>query len=981
MFPLGLAVVRKARAAVVVHMREKPLQPILPGLSRSRKDAQGGMGMGEERRQRYLRAKPIVLAALDMAVVERECYVASACCGDDALLDEVRWMLEAAEVTVGRSGLPGLAELPDDTGAVVSAAGCTGYRILHRLGEGGGGVVYLAERTLDEGTPGELRQRVALKFLHAADRPGSGTLLRFAEERRILATLNHPNIAHLIDGGTTRDGRPFLALEYVEGERIDHWCERQQLPLRERVALFLKVCAAVHYAHQHLVIHRDIKPANILVTPDGEPKLLDFGIARLLDHVGGVAAAQTQTAQRALTLAYASPEQLRGQPLGTGADVWSLGVVLYQLVCGVRPFGDSEGDSPLTLSQAIVTGRLLPPSRRLRRLGKASPRPAVPADIDAIVMKALRREPAERYPSVDALAADLRRFLAARPVRARQGQRWYHARLFVRRHRLGLGAAAVLVAVLVGLAVEREAQLQRVEIARDRTQAIAGFLQDLFENADPTHAQGSHLTVREVLDRGAGQLMARKDVAAPVRVSLLLSMARSYNQLSLGGKAIPLLLEARRLQGGYDADALERGEVLAALGRAYSMVIDLPSAIPVDRQAIALLSQAPGDHAEAILRVRINQLYNHLGVLDVPLARIDRQIRQVVAQLEAQPRSEPELHVQALAVLAMTEAAEGDDHAGVATARRALDEAERLYVADDPMRVYYRFTLALVSMRVDPAGAVAQFRRAIDDYDRMVGTPGPGLAGLLSYFGSALGQAGQPAAAAQALQRAADIAKGFAAQSPDFYLGTLDSLAWQYIELGRDTDAEAVLAPHRPLMAERAATGSAWAVANAADALNVLGTVALHRGRTDEARRDFQLAQAQMGARDRQVSPDTWAASLAGLGEAALTSGQLDEATRQLAMLDTFNRASRAPPDGWPALDAALLRGRLDLARGRYGQVAELVAAALPLAAARGGACSPRSVALRRLALDADARGRAGTATLAPACTPASSVAALMESP
>jgi serine/threonine-protein kinase len=929
--------------------------------------------MSEQRRQRYLRAKPIALAALDMAVAERESCVVSACAGDDALLDEVRWLLEAAEVTVGHAGLPVLAGLPDDTGAVVSAAGCTGYRVLQRLGEGGGGVVYLAERLLDEGTPGELRQRVALKFLHAADRPGGGLLGRFAEERRILATLNHPNIAHLIDGGSTRDGRPFLALEYVEGERIDHWCERQQPSLRERVALFLKVCAAVHYAHQHLVIHRDIKPANILVTPDGEPKLLDFGIARLLDHVGGVAAAQTQTAQRALTLAYASPEQLRGQALGTGADVWSLGVVLYQLVCGVRPFGEREEDSPLTLSQAIATGRLLPPSRRLRKLRPARGRAPVPEDIDAIVMKALRREPCERYPSVDALAADLRRFLTARPVRARQGQRWYRARLFMRRHRLGLGVAAVLVAMLAAFAVERGAQLQRVEMARDRTQAIAGFLRDLFENADPTHAHGSHLTVREVLDRGAGQLMARKDIAAPVQVSLLLSMARSYNQLGLGGQAIPLLQQARRLQGDYAADVLERGEVLAALGRAYSLVIDLPSAIPVNRQAIALLSRAPGDHARAIQRVRINQLYNHLGVLDVPLAQIDRQIRQVVADLEARPKPDPELHMQALAVLAMTEAAEGHDRAGIAAAQRALDEAGHVYVADDPMRVYYRFTLALVSMRADPAGAVGQFRRAIADYDRMVGTPGPSLAGLLSYFGNALGQMGQPVAAVQALQRAADIARGFAAQSPDFYLGTLDALARQYLELGRDADAERLLAPHREQLTRRAASHSAWAVANAADALNVFGTLALHRGRVAEARRDFRLAQAQLGARDRQVSPDTWAASLAGLGEAALADGQPDEAARHLAALDDFNRTSKALPGSWPVLDAALLRGRLEVARGRYLQAAQLVDSTLPVANARGGICSPRSVALRQLALAARTHDNTAVA-LPPDCTATASV-------
>ncbi|GAB2549095.1 serine/threonine-protein kinase [Rhodanobacter koreensis] len=933
--------------------------------------------MGEERRERYLRAKPIALAALDLAAAERADCVAAACGADEALYDEVRWMLEAAEITTGGTDLPLLVDLLDDSGSSVCAAGSSQYRILRRLGEGGMGVVYLAERLLDEGTPNEIRQPVALKFLHALGMPSGELRQRFAEERRILATLSHPNIAHLIDAGSTRDGRPFLALEYVEGECIDQWCERQRLSLRERVALFLKVCAAVQYAHEHLVIHRDIKPANILVTAEGEPKLLDFGIARLLDHVDGVATARTLTAQRALTLAYASPEQVRGQPLSTAADVWSLGVVLYQLVCGVRPFGNHATDVAMDVSNAIVTGHLISPGRQLH---KASPQTrqavrAVPSDIDAIVLKALRRDPVRRYASVGKLADDLRRFLASRPVRARQGRRWYHAWLFMRRHRLGLGVTALLLTMLMGFAAVRQTQLRRVEIERDKTQAIAGFLQDLFENADPTHAHGSHVTVREVLDRGAAQLMTRKDIAAPVRTRLLLSMGRSYNQLSLSDKAIPLLREARTLQQTYAADALERGEVLAALGRAYSTVIDLSSAIPLDQQAIVLLGQAPGDHEDAILRVRINLLYNQLGVLDLPLAQITEQIRQIVAQLDARAQPDHELHMQALAVLSMAEASTGEDAAAIAAARRALDAAGHYYVKDDPAVVYYRFVLALVSIRSDPAGALQLYRQALADYDHMIGTPGPGLAGLLSYFGGALGQAGQPAAALPALQRALDIAQGFAADSPDFYLGTLDKLAQQYVELGRDADAEALLVPQLSQLAQRVASRSAWAVINRANALNVLGAVALHRGDAAAAMRDFQQAQAQLGTREQQVSPGSYAASVAGQGEAALKRGQVELAAQRLAELEAFNQRSKAAPSGKPALDAALLRGRVALMRGDYTTAASLATANMPLASGRWGACSRRSVALHQLQRAAQVRGSTTVAPLLPNCAATDSVA------
>ena len=893
--------------------------------------------MNEERRLRYLRAKPIALAALDLAETEREPYVAANCGGDETVSNEGPWMLEAARATRGGRA-PGLAARPDVVGSTISAAGSSGYRILHRLGEGGGGVVYLAERALGEGTPDELHQQVAIKFLHTGGLPGREPLRRFTEERRILATLNHPNIAHLIDGGTTSDGRSFLALEYVQGERIDRWCERHELPLRERVVLFLKVCSAVHYAHQRLVIHRDLKPGNILVTDEGEPKLLDFGIARLLDHVGGVAATRTQTDMRTLTLAYASPEQLHGRPLGTGADVWSLGVVLYQLVCGVRPFGDGDEVSPVSLSQAINTGKLLPPSKRLRKSGVPSLRREVPADIDAIVMKALRRDPCERYAGVDALADDLQRYLAARPVRARHGAVWYRTRLFLRRHAVSAGAAALVLALLVSFVAQRMQQVHRLELERDKTAAIAGFLQNLFENADPTHAHGSKVTVREVLDRGAATLMSRRGVAAPVRVSLLLSMGRAYNQLGLGGQAIPLLQEARKLQASYDAGVLERGRVLAALGRAYSTVINLPAAIPLDREAMTLLAQAPGDHADEILRVRINLLYNELGGSAGTVRLVARDARQILASLDARTTPDHELHLQAEAVLAMAQGSMSDDAGAIATARNALGEARRLYVKDDPALVYYRFVLALVSMRQDPAGSVRLFRRAIADYDRQVGSVGPGMSGLLTYFGVALGRLGSLPDARDALERSAKLAQSFAHESPDFQLYTLTELAKVYEEMGRSGDAAALLQPHLAQLEQRARDGSPWARQNRANALVVLGEAALARSDAAAAMRNFSAALAQMGTPGPQEMPDAWGRTLAGLGEATLLDRHPEQAVQWLAQLTDFNRASKAASTDPRMVDATLLDARLRQARNGATQ----------LAAATGQASAPPSRTLCR---------------------------------
>ncbi|HEY0196982.1 MAG TPA: serine/threonine-protein kinase [Rhodanobacter sp.] len=885
-----------------------------------------------------------MLAALERASAEREAFIASACIGDERLHAEVSWMLEAAEITGDPDFMPELLP-PDLAGASVTAAAPTNYRVLNRLGEGGMGVVYLAER----GVGGE-RQQVALKFLQGTGWADPVVRQRFAEERRILATLSHPNIAHLVDGGDTADGRPYLALEYVEGERIDRWCEQRKLPLRERLALFLKVCAAVQYAHNHLVIHRDIKPPNILVNAEGEPKLLDFGIARLIDHVGGMAAAQTMTVQRALTLAYASPEQVRGESLGTAADVWSLGVVLYQLVCGVRPFEPASELSPLDLSNAIVTGNFRAPSWQWRRLQPKAGR--LPADIDAIVLKALRRQPAERYASVDELSADVRRFLAARPVFARQGRFGYRLRLFARRNRLALGAGVFLLAWLAIFLAGREGQLRRVQLERDKTQAIAGFMSELFENADPTHARGNRITVREVLDRGAAELQMRQDIAPQVRAALLLSIGRAYNQLDMGGRAIPLLRTASALQKTDGASALEQGRVLAALGRAYSMMIDMPSSVATDKQAIALLSKSPGDHADEILRVRLNLLYGQLATMDIPLPQIAAQMKDIVASFDNGQRKNPELQAQALADYSMTLGA-ASDPASVATAQRALDIAHRLYQPDDPALVYYRFTLALVMMRSDPAGAVALYRQVIADYDRTIGVPGPGMAGMsgiLTYFGEALAQLGQPAEAARALERSARIAKGFAGDSPDFYLGTLLALTAQYVELGHVGDAQALLAPHRQQIIERMKSGSAWAVNNAIDAFNLSGRVALQQGHEADAMKQFDQALGLLSPALQEVSPDSYGEALAGRGEAELASEQPDRSGQTLQQLDAFNHQHKATSESQSVLDAELLRSHLYVARGDVASAMKLAAVQGAIASRRWGECSSRAQAFARLA-------------------------------
>ena len=495
---------------------------------------------------RYAQAQQIAHELLDLLAGARAERIEQLCGEDDELRREVEWLLDAAEDEA-------LDSIPDVVVAASSAMAADEriqacapgrYQLIEPIGEGGMGVVWLAEREV-----GEARQRVALKRLH------SGTLShrsRLGEEQRILATLSHPNIAGLLDAGEDEEGVPFLAMEYVAGERIDHWCFQRNLDLRARLEPFIKTCAAVSYAHQQLIIHRDIKPANVLVDASGEPKLLDFGIARLMD------AEQAQrTATRLMTPAYASPEQLEGKPLGTATDVWSLGVMLYELLTGLHPFGHL--DSELSRANAVLAGQVTPPSQPVRQAATGRQNGTsmangvrIPTDIDAIVLKAMRREPEQRYASVQELADDLRRFLSSQPVLARRGQWAYRTQRFIQRNRWPL-AAASLLAITVGgftwrtVLAEREARLQ-AEVADRATE----FLISTFSLADPTQGARHDFSAREVLDRGRERVDQELAAQPRVRARLLEALGNAYRGINEGSAGAPLLEAAAELHLALD---------------------------------------------------------------------------------------------------------------------------------------------------------------------------------------------------------------------------------------------------------------------------------------------------------------------------------------------------------------------------------------------------------------------------------------------
>ena len=378
------------------------------------------------------------------------------------------------------------------------------YRIVRQLGQGGTSRVYLAERD-----DGQFSQRVALKVL----RPGHDSEIdqgRFRAERQILASLSHPNIARLLDGGMSDDGLPYIVMELIDGEPIDRYCESRALSIGARLAMFATVCEATQYAHRSLVVHRDLKPSNILVTSDGEVKLLDFGLAKLLEQRSD-GSAPAVTTQRWMTPEYAAPEQVRGEPTTTSTDVYQLGVVLYELLTGARPFGRRD-QSSWDLAQAILEREPPRPSSVGTSAG------TLRGDLDAIVLTALRKEPELRYASVEALREDIGRYLSGLPVRARNGSALYRAGRAIQRHRWSAAAAAALLLLLTGYAVtltvharNMRATLARVEQEKAKAEGSTRFLVGLFSENIPGFGPRDTLTARQLLARGEQQADALRD--------------------------------------------------------------------------------------------------------------------------------------------------------------------------------------------------------------------------------------------------------------------------------------------------------------------------------------------------------------------------------------------------------------------------------------------------------------------------------------
>jgi serine/threonine-protein kinase len=790
--------------------------------------------------ERWQQIKVILDEALEQEEPERAGFIAAACQGDGELRREVE-SLAASETEIGD-----FIETPvfrirlDEVEPLAVGERIGPWRIVREIGRGGMGAVYLAERA-DQ----EFEQRVAIKVV----RRGMDTdeiVRRFRSERQILAHLDHPNIAKLFDGGTTDDGRPYFVMEYVEGRPIDEFCAERKLSVRERLELFQRVCAAIHFAHQNLIVHRDLKPGNILVTADGVPKLLDFGIAKLLDPTQEPFAL-TRLDLRPMTPEYASPEQVRGEPITTASDVYSLGVLLYLLLTGQRPYRPTT--DPQALADAICKTEPVRPSSAIARAGEVKEpsgetkllRRQLAGDLDNIVLMAMRKEPQRRYASADQLSNDIERYLEGLPVTARKDTLAYRTRKFVGRHKVGVTLAAAALLLIVGFSITATLLWQRAERARERSQAVVTFLVDLSSAPDPKLSHGVDITARELLDRGVKKMDQSFTGQPELRADLMSTMGTVYLNLGSWDRAKQLFETAldlhRKTLGKNDPrianDLHNLASTLRYLGKDSAAEPLVYEALQLQRQRgdtrnieyargltnLAAILDAKGDFDQA------ERLYKEGLVIKRTLPNVDRDIAISLNNLGklAQTRGDfptaGKYYRESLAIRRKLAGGQPDPDVAIALNNLASLLQDQGNLAD--AEIDYRESLALrrelyagpnskvagslsnlgnlLQARGDFAGAESCFREALSIADQTLPPDHPSRGVFLRNLASVLPSEGKAAEAEPLVREALAIFRA-KPQTPWRIPDTESVLGGCLTALGRYQEAEPLLLGSYPIL-------------------------------------------------------------------------------------------------------------------------------------------------------------------------------------
>jgi hypothetical protein len=761
----------------------------------------------------------------------------------------------------------------DISGTLPAGTRIGAYRILGLIGRGGMGEVYRAERA-----DGQFEQIVAVKLIRLE--PG-GSLARFQAERQIVAELDHPGIARLLDGGVLADGRPYMIMEYVDGLALNVWCDTHHASLGDRLALFLQVCEAVEFAHAHLVVHRDLKSANIVVTAEGRTKLLDFGIAKLLqaDTTGDA----TRTTH--LSPAHAAPEQLMGGAITTATDVYGLGVTLYQLLCGRLPWHVT--DLPLAVAvRRLLDEKLVPPSLGVVRGGSVTAR-ELRGDLDAIVAKALRKEPRARYPDARALATDIARHLRHEPVLARAGARAYVLRSFVRRHWLPLASLTLVFLVLLGgilgtawQATVARRQAHRAELEAGKATAVKNFLLDIFKQSslqNPGGVEARNVTAEKLLDIGAQRIRVQLHEQTEVRGELLDTLASLYDALGNTDSAVALAQE--RIEdlrgGGSGANGLDWAKAHVTLARA---LIDA------------------GHEADA------------LPQLDTAQRTLD-----AIGDHVSVTRAEIEFH----RARAAYDGSVSDQAAGLRHLRQALDILEPMQPHDALYGDVLEYFGYYAQIAGDYAGAEVWKKRLLA-FEQSQGADRNAFA---------IGNAYLDLGDAQALAREYDASESNLRQAvvflsksagPDHPTSAmaLSRLGEMYFRSGRPVLAEPLLLQALQLL-EKTPQGRE----DRSETIKTLGTLALARGKLAEA--ESLLRQNVAHLRANQNRQLRYGASDSVLASVLTAKGNFSEAEQHYAAAsDIYRKYNDAKA---VALAGCLVRGAdLALAEGKLNQAADL---------------------------------------------------------
>ncbi|HEV7366018.1 MAG TPA: serine/threonine-protein kinase [Gemmatimonadales bacterium] len=883
---------------------------------------------------------PLLDEVLDLPPDARALWLAELRANRPELAAELEILL-AAEAGLDARGFLTVAAAPEP-GTLPSLAGhrIGAYSLVRPIGHGGMGTVWLAQRS-----DGRYEAQVAIKLLNLAliDPVGSE---RFRREGTALARLTHPNIARLIDAGVTEEGQPYLVLEYVEGRRIDVYCDAERLVPERRLGLFLQVLGAVAHAHANLVVHRDLKPSNILVTADETVKLLDFGIAKLLAEDSG-AAERTGLTDRGgapLTPEYAAPEQAQGRPVTTGTDIYSLGVLLYVLLAGRHPTGAgchtvaehlrALGESEPPRLSAVVAGGAERGStvERLRRLYRG--------DLDNIVAKALKKRPEERYATVQEFTDDLHRYLRDEPVRARPDSLGYRLGKFVRRNRAALAAVLAVMALLAGAAL-RERQLRgRAEREARKAGAVEQYLVSVFGAADPfalTETDRSKTTARDLLDRGAQRIDTALALQPDVRAELRGALGRVYASLSLYDAAATQLrrsLQERRSLYGPRNPAV--AEAMDQLGQ-------------------VLFRQGHLAEADSLLRGALAQRREHFGSLHDATAESLDHLAALLVDRDDFAHAEPLLRE----ALAIRRTLHGDDDLSVAASRTSLagllhsrganTEAlpllrdalairERRLGRDHPLTAETLTSLASTEEFLGHyAPAESLFRRAIAAQRKSLGSVHRSVAVSLGNLGEMLFKVGRNDEAAALLREALAINRQVLGERTDEVSSNLGNLALIVRDQGDFDEAERLL--RQALQIDKALYGPEHF--NVGYDLNELAVVLRMKYQSDSAiamlREALRLSRKVMGENDRGTLAIT-----VHLGRALREVGKLEEAEgllrNALAKFDPNNADTRLL-----SIPGQIGLGRTLTGLGRPAEAMPLLEAALTASRDQLGPDNPRT--------------------------------------